>query len=318
MRRDGTEFPVEITLSPVDTEDGTMTLCVLRDITAKKRAEAELGAAHKQLIETSRQAGMAEVATAVLHNVGNVLNSVNVSARLVTDALRKSRLPGLTKAVGLMIEQADLGQFLSSDPKGRQLPDYLSRLAEHLGSEQSQMLGELGSLSKNVDHIKDIVSMQQAHARVSGAVESVSPADLVEDALRMNAVALTRHDVQVVREYGDLPRVLVEKPKALQILVNLINNAKQAMDEGKPPVKQLTVRMEMNGNNHFKIAVTDNGIGIPAENLTQIFAHGFTTKKTGHGFGLLSCALAARRWEEHCGCIAMDQEKEQPSRLSSL
>jgi len=213
---------------------------------------------------------------------------------LVTDTIRESKLPGLTKAVGLMNEQADLGQFLSSDPKGRQLPDYLRRLGKHLSSEQALMLNELGSLSKNIEHIKDIVSMQQAYARVSGVTESVSPADLVEDALRMNAGALARHDVQVVREYGDLPKVLVEKHKVLQVLVNLISNAKYAMADGKPPNKQLTMRIGMNGNNHFKIAVTDNGIGIPAENLTRIFAHGFTTKKTGHGFGLHSGALAAR------------------------
>jgi len=254
----------------------------------------QLEETHKRLLETSRQAGMAEVATAVLHNVGNVLNSVNVSASLVTDTIRESKLPGLTKAVGLMNEQADLGQFLSSDPKGRQLPDYLRRLGKHLSSEQALMLNELGSLSKNIEHIKDIVSMQQAYARVSGVTESVSPADLVEDALRMNAGALARHDVQVVREYGDLPKVLVEKHKVLQVLVNLISNAKYAMADGKPPNKQLTMRIGMNGNNHFKIAVTDNGIGIPAENLTRIFAHGFTTKKTGHGFGLHSGALAAR------------------------
>jgi PAS domain S-box-containing protein len=266
----------------------------IEDITQRKKAESELEAAHKQLMEGSRQAGMSEVATAVLHNVGNVLNSVNVSASLVIDTIRESKLPGLSKAVGLMSEQTDLGQFLSSDPKGRQLPDYLRRLGDHLSSEQGLMLNELGLLFKNIEHIKDIVSMQQAYARVSGVAECVFPADLAEDALRMNAASLARHDVQVVREYGNLPKVLVEKHKVLQVLVNLIGNAKHAMDDGNPPVKRLTMRIGMNGNNHFKIAVTDNGIGVPAENLTRIFAHGFTTKKTGHGFGLHSGALAAK------------------------
>ncbi len=267
----------------------------VRDVTAKKKAEAELGAAHKQLLETSRQAGMAEVATAVLHNVGNVLNSVNVSASLMTDGIRKSKLAGLAKAAGLMSEQsANLDDFLTNDPKGKQLPDYLKKLAEHLGAEQTAMLQELGSLSKNIEHIKDIVSMQQAYARVSGVAESIAPAELADDALRMNAGALTRHDVQLIREYGELPKVSVEKHKVLQILVNLISNAKYAMDDGNPPVKRLVVRMGMNGNNHFKIAVIDNGVGISAENLTRIFAHGFTTKKTGHGFGLHSSALAAK------------------------
>jgi PAS domain S-box-containing protein len=268
---------------------------IAQDITERKEAEARLTETHQQLLETSRQAGMAEVATAVLHNVGNVLNSVNVSASLMTDAIRKSKLPGLAKAVGLMEEQSThLGDFLMHDPKGKQLPDYLKKLAEHLGTEQAGMLQELGSLSKNIEHIKDIVSMQQAYARVSGVAESIAPADLVDDALRMNAGALTRHDVQVIREYSELPKILVEKHKVLQILVNLISNAKYAMDEQNPGVKQLVMRMGMNGNGHFKIAVIDNGIGISAESLTRIFAHGFTTKKTGHGFGLHSSALAAK------------------------
>jgi signal transduction histidine kinase len=129
---------------------------------------------------------------------------------------------------------------------------------------------------------------------VSGVAESIAPAELVDDALRMNASSLSRHDVQVIRAYSELPKILVEKHKVLQILVNLFSNAKYAMDDGNPAVKRLVVRMGMNGNNHFKIAVIDNGIGISAENLTRIFAHGFTTKKTGHGFGLHSSALAAK------------------------
>jgi len=296
LHRDGAVIWTSVKAGTIRNSDSLIGFVgTVEDITQKKKAEAELEAAHKYLLETSRQAGMAEVATAVLHNVGNVLNSVNVSVSLMTDGIRKSKLPGLTKAVGLMHEQStNLGDFLTHDAKGKQLPDYLKKLAEHLGTEQAGMLQELSSLSKNIEHIKDIVSMQQAYARVSGVAESIVPAELVDDALRMNAGALTRHDVQVIREYSELPKILVEKHKVLQILVNLISNAKYAMEEANPPVKQLVMRMGMNGNNHFKIAVIDNGVGISAENLTRIFAHGFTTKKTGHGFGLHSSALAAK------------------------
>jgi len=260
-----------------------------------QQRDTDLDAAHKQVVESSRQAGMAEVATAVLHNVGNVLTSVNVSASFVTDAIRKSKLPGLAKAVALMSEQSsNLGHFLTVDPKGKRLPYYLEELAEHLSNEQVVMLKELSSLSKNIEHIKDIVAMQQSYARVSGVVESISAVELVDDALRMNAEALTRHGVQIIREFGEIPKVSVDKHKVLQILVNLVSNAKYALDEGNPPVKQLALRIGMNENSHFKIAVVDNGVGIPKENLARIFAHGFTTKKRGHGFGLHSGALAAK------------------------
>jgi signal transduction histidine kinase len=281
-------------LAQIQAQDNALQLA--RDHLEQRVQERtqDLEAAHKQLVETSRQAGMAEVATAVLHNVGNVLNSVNVSASLVMDSIRKSKVPGLARAVGLMDEHsANLCRFLTDDPKGKQLPDYLKKLAEHLSGEQALMLKELGSLCKNIEHIKDIVSMQQAYARVSGVVEPISATELVEDALRMNAGALTRHDVQVIRELDEIPKVSVEKHKVLQILVNLISNAKYALDEGNPPVKLLTLKIGMNGNNHFQIAVRDNGVGIPAQSLARIFAHGFTTKTGGHGFGLHSGALAA-------------------------
>jgi signal transduction histidine kinase len=112
----------------------------------------------------------------------------------------------------------------------------------------------------------------------------------------MNVSALARHDVTVVREYLPVPRVAVEKGKVLQILINLIRNAKYACDDGQkdnPREKILTMRIEP-GNGLVRLIVRDNGIGIPQENLTRIFAHGFTTRSYGHGFGLHSSALAAK------------------------
>jgi len=134
--------------------------------------------------------------------------------------------------------------------------------------------------------------MQQGYATASGVTETVKVADLVDDALRLNEGALDRHGVRVIREIEATPPILVEKHKVLQILVNLIRNAKYACDESGRTDKQLTVRLS-NDDHRVQIAVIDNGVGIPKENLTRIFAHGFTTRKDGHGFGLHSGALAA-------------------------
>jgi C4-dicarboxylate-specific signal transduction histidine kinase len=267
---------------------------VATDITERKLAEAELQKTHKVLLETSRRAGMAEVATAVLHNVGNVLNSVNVSSSCVTDNLKKSKVAKLSKVVKLLGQhQGDLSHFLTNDPQGRQLPLYLAQLAAHLAGEQQSAIKELGNLQSNIEHIKDIVSMQQSLARVFGLVESLQVADLVEDALKMNADSLTRHGVEVIRDFEEVPNVTVEKHKVLQILVNLISNARQACDELDPPEKRLIVRIATRDRN-VRIALVDNGIGIPRQNLTRVFAYGFTTKESGHGFGLHSGALAAK------------------------
>lgn len=278
-----------------DTEGRIVAqLAVTRDITERKRTEAELATAHQQLLETSRQAGMAEVATSVLHNVGNVLNSVNVAATLVADTLRTSKAANLAKVAALLeAHAADLGAFLSTDPKGRQLPGYLRQLAAHLTQEQQRLVAEMDGLRKHIDHIKDIVVMQQSYAKMGGVAETVDVVDLVEDSLAMNASALSRHDVRVVKEFAAVPPITVEKHKVLQILVNLIRNAKYACDESGRADKQMTVRVARE-DGHVHIVVSDNGVGIAPENLRRIFNHGFTTRKNGHGFGLHSSALAAK------------------------
>jgi signal transduction histidine kinase len=187
-----------------------------------------------------------------------------------------------------------LGELFTTDQRGQQIPDYLTALAEHLGGEQRTLLQELEQLLKHVDHIKQIVSMQQSYAKVAGVTETITAAQLVEDALHINAAALARHDVHVKREFEEAPPLQTERHKVLQILVNLIRNAKYALDEANRQDKVMTLKVGTDGNGNAKIQVIDNGVGIPSENLTRIFSHGFTTRRDGHGFGLHSSALAVR------------------------
>jgi PAS domain S-box-containing protein len=266
----------------------------VEDISERKHHEAELEKLNTQLVETSRQAGMAEVATGVLHNVGNVLNSVNVSAMLIVDRLSKSRIAHLSNVSSLLRENAeDLGRFLTEDPRGRKLPGFIGSLAERLGVEQAELIRELEGLTKNVSHIKEIVSVQQSYAKVSGVVEALEASVLVEDALEMNDAAFDRHCVEVTREFDKVPLVRVDKHKVLQVLINVIRNAKYAVSESSRRDKNIVVRIGASNRRRVRISITDNGVGIAKENLARIFAHGFTTKKDGHGFGLHSAALAA-------------------------
>jgi PAS domain S-box-containing protein len=267
----------------------------IEDITERKSAEAALEQANKQLVEVSHHAGMAEVATSVLHNVGNVLNSINVSAGMLSERFSKPYAENVGKVAALLrARAADLGEFITKDARGRQLPTFLEQLAEQLAKEKTFILQELGLLTKNVDHVKEIVAMQQSYGKVSGVTEIVSATDLVEDAWRMNAGTVTRHEVHLVREYDEhVPELNLEKHKVLQILVNLIRNAKEACAEAGLEDKRVIVRVA-NVGDKVRIVMVDNGIGIPTENLARIFNHGFTTKKKGHGFGLHGAALAAR------------------------
>lgn len=259
-----------------------------------ERRTQQLKDAQSELMDSARQAGMAEIATNVLHNVGNVLNSVNISADLVGRKLRNSKAQGLGKAMQLInAHQGDLGTFLSEDEKGKLLPGYLNQLVEAIAVEQQDMSEELTQLSKSVDHIKDIVSTQQSYAGASTLLEPVNISALMEDALRMNAGALSRHHVTVVKEYAQVPEILGDKHRLLLIMVNLISNAKYAMSNLSDRPRQMTLTVQPAAEETLKISVRDDGEGIPAENITRIFTHGFTTRKEGHGFGLHSCALAA-------------------------
>jgi len=258
------------------------------------KVNEKLGVAQAELLDTARRAGMAEIATNVLHNVGNVLNSVNVSAELVINKVHASKVPGVGKVAQLMNEHAEgLADFFTRDQKGRMLPDYLNKLAEALAAEQQSIIEELAQLTKGIDHIKDIVATQQPYAGTYGVIGPVLVSDLIDDALRLSAAALSRHQVTVVKEFTDIPLLLLDKHRVLQILINLITNAKYAMDGVLDRQHQLTLRLHMVPGHSVQIQVADNGEGIPPENLTSIFEHGFTTRKDGHGFGLHSSALAA-------------------------
>ena len=255
----------------------------------------ELQQAQSEVLATARRAGMAEVATNVLHNVGNILNSVNVSASLISSTLRRSRTRGLGRAVAMMDARAgDLALFLTADEKGRLLPRYLRGLAGSLEQERQVMTEELGNLMRGIDHIKDVVATQQAYAGAVGVVESVHICELAEDALRMNGESLARHEVTIVREFGEVPVAPLDRGRVLQILVNLIKNARNAMEGEASGANHITLRIEAQ-DERLLVSVKDQGVGIPEENLARIFSHGFTTHATGHGFGLHSCALAAQQ-----------------------
>jgi PAS domain S-box-containing protein len=254
-------------------------LVLFWDMTVFRETEEQLREAQRELIETSRLAGIAEVATGVLHNLGNALNSVNTSASLAAERLRKSKVPSVSKVAQLLMEQGDrLVEFFAADPRGRQLPAYLEQLASLLQAERAESVRELEALQDGVDHIKQIVPA----------------AELIEYSLRISDASLNRHGVSVSREFSPAPPVKVERQKVLQIIVNLIRNAKESMNEARETGKLLTIGVRVSAEGRVQIYVTDNGVGIAPENITRVFGFGYTTKVAGHGYGLHSSANAAK------------------------
>ncbi|MDY7224991.1 ATP-binding protein [Hyalangium rubrum] len=303
---------LDFSLTPIPGEDGRPAGVTIfgRDISARLDAETRLGELHRSLMEASRKAGMAEIATGVLHNVGNTLNSVNVSATLIAERLRGSRVTGLARAAEMLqAHTQELGTFLTQDEKGRLLPEYFLSASRQLVQEQQVMLTEVQSLTKNVEHIKSVVGMQQEHAKFSGLMEHVTLPELIDDALRLHATSFDRLGIHVRRDYAEVPAVLVDRHRLLQILVNLLSNARHALLESERTDKQLTLRVLPVPQERLRIEVADNGVGISSENLARLFTQGFTTKKSGHGFGLHASALAAAEMKGSLTCASAGRDQ---------
>jgi Na+/proline symporter/C4-dicarboxylate-specific signal transduction histidine kinase len=263
------------------------------EIVERKKAQAEVVGMSQKLADAAHKAGKAEVATNVLHNVGNVLNSVIVSVRLAIERATASRVPNVGRVADLLeAQRAQIGHFLERDPQGQRLPSYLKNLAQHLTAEREELLAELESVNKKVDHIKHIVSVQQQFAGVSSFQQATDLAELVEDAIRINTLDTER--VTIVRELEPLPRMLLDKHKVLQILVNLVSNAKNAVQQAEKTDGRIVVRLTTPQTGSIALSVVDNGIGIAEPDLKRLFQHGFTTRKEGHGFGLHAAAVAAQ------------------------
>jgi PAS domain S-box-containing protein len=295
---DGGEAALLTSKVPLHDPDGHVIgmLGMYVDITERKEAEKEREELHRKLVVASRQAGMADVATGVLHNVGNVVNSLNISASVVRDRTRNLKIREFRRAVELAAAHGDdLPGFLTRDANGRHWFPFLVELSRYQSTAQEELDAELRKLDESVQHVLRIVSLQQSFARAGGISEPVRVPDVLDDALRMHEASMKRHGIDVVREYADPPVVVLDKHKLMQVILNLVSNGKHALrDAPRKDGKRLAIRCSAPAPGRIRVEVEDNGVGIPQDNLNRIFNYGFTTKKAGHGFGLHSSALVAK------------------------
>ncbi|HEX6827038.1 MAG TPA: ATP-binding protein, partial [Nitrospiraceae bacterium] len=267
------------------------------EMSERKKVQAEKEELHQKLVQASRQAGMADVASSVLHNVGNVLTSINVSTDILLKTLKKPMVGDVCRIASMFHEhQNNLEAFLTQDSKGKQIPSYLGMVAESLSGSHQTIQSEIDSLVKKIDHIKQVITSQQDIAHAGDVRESAAVEDLMEQALMMGMPEPEKYGIQVVREYAHVPPIMTDRHHVLQILVNVITNAKNAMVEHPANSHCLTVRIGLPADRKgsVRFEVTDTGGGIKAENLPRLFAQGFTTRKAGHGLGLHSAAISAK------------------------
>ncbi len=272
-------------------------LCLNEDLTFRQQrrqeAEQHLQQTHEELLDASRRAGMAEMATNILHDVGNALNSARVSLTLIDKRLRSTRFESLKKASDLLQNnKSNLRHFLDQTPQGKVFPSFLDTISEHLLNEQKRLLEELQTLDKSLDHIKHIIRTQQSYARSSSEVETVELSEILDMALYLSSASFERYNIEIVRNYEPLPRVKLDRHRVLQILTNLLSNARHALRDSEQTNKAIIIALYQNEET-LVVSVTDNGIGMTPDTLKRIFNHGFTTKSDGNGFGLHSSANAA-------------------------
>lgn len=275
-------------------------------VTELQRSKHEREIAQHKLVDAARQAGMAEVAIDVLHNVGNVLNSVGVTTSAVTKRMRQSKTAALASVAELVTSRGDnLATYLRDDPSGRKLPEYLTALCAHLAEEQQDVLAHMLALEHHIQHMRDIIHLQQNYSRAIGFTEPVRIHEVVEDALQLNAESNAQYDIAVIKQYEGVPVCLLDRHRLLQILTNLISNAQHALRQTQGGQRAITIRIGHARPERLCIEVADTGHGISPENMTRIFQHGFTTRRNGHGFGLHGSAMAAK---EMNGELTADSE----------
>jgi len=243
-----------------------------------------------KLVDTAHLAGKAELAIEVLHNVGNVLNSINVSSQMIMERLQQSVSTRMPAVVDIMEQQHEnIGEFINSDPRGQKLPAFFSLISKELEKERKLIQEDINRLFMNVEHIKGIIRTQQVYSRESNLLERVNLIELMDEALMLYDDKIKQYKIHIEKYYMDLGLLELPKHKLLQIVSNLISNAIDSLISVKSVEYKIELRMQQQ-EEQVIIEVEDNGTGIDLEKINQIFNHGFTTKSNHSGFGLHSAA----------------------------
>ena len=256
----------------------------------------ELEKTHQKLLGTAHQAGMSEVASNILHNVGNVLNSALTPAGLIMEEISDSKITSLEKLGDLFKKHGErLGQFIQNDPAGQKVPEFVEGVLKFLGAERKNIYANAKRISESLAHIREIIRLQQTYVGGPALRERLTLTDLVDDAIDIHAAGLSGREVPLVKQYDINPEIEISRHKVMMILINLLKNALESIEENQPKSPRIVIRVQKTKGDDTTVSVkiSDNGSGIKAENLERIFQHGFTTKKNGHGFGLHSSANAA-------------------------
>lgn len=274
---------------------GEKHIFTLRDRTEARNAEIEHARLRAKLQSAAKQAGKAEAAAEAIHNIGNVINSFRLSVSLLGELVSSKSSEMLARfSQQFLSDRDEFNSFLRQDRSEDRLYQLLKSICDVNERQCFKQEQELISIADNLEHITFIVGKQQSSRSGGNQNEVVDPQSLMLQAIAINTGENSAVDPIVDLQFSDVPEVETSKHEVLQVLVNLIKNSKQAVRHLDIDKQSVTAIIEAD-ESWLRFRVADNGIGVSRQNMRKLFSHGFTTKETGHGFGLSASIETARK-----------------------
>lgn len=282
------------------------TMQLMKEVSERKIAEEkaltlnkELQAIQQKLVYASRQAGMAEIAASVLHNIGNVLNSAGISIDQLKEKLSEVLYQKVDKIADFIKAHAsNLPDYMQNDDRGKLLPEYLPVLFHQIQENKSKMLEDIQRLITQHSMMKEILAAQAGLSKSISFQESVSLPNLLDTSLNivLPEKIQTNKQITISKNYNYYKLIDTDKVLMMQVLVNLLKNAKEAVLASESKLREIEISVNHDDKkNEVSVSIEDTGIGIEADQLEKIFEFGYTNKKSGHGFGLHNCALIVKQ-----------------------
>jgi signal transduction histidine kinase len=252
------------------------------ELRARVHAALRMAELQAQLREASRESGIAMLASGIMHNVGNLLCNVSVSAELVHNIAFRSDVASLAHVA----ETLRSAREASSGTIPPAIPEFVAQLAQRLQQERATVLSEAKGLRDGITHAAAIIAAQQQLAKPGpGLVELVSIRDLLDTVQTLTKNRIAQLGIVIARSDSPDAVALVDRYKVLQILLNLVANATDALEAVPIPQRRIVITSER-GTRYVHVEITDSGSGIDAQDIPFLFNQGFTTKGDGHGYGL--------------------------------
>jgi len=249
----------------------------------------DLEETQKELINKAMEAGMAQMSAMLLHNIGNAITPIKVHIEAIKPKELERTLHYLEECyLDLSDHARDLNHYMNEDLRGKEVFAYMGELINSLNKREKQMVETCTKVDGGISYISDILALQQTYvASEQETMERTSLNAIIYDAIRMQTGALEKRGITVTEELpSDLPKLIIDKSRLMQVIVNLIKNSYEAIDElGQDDREKVISFRSFAADENIGFQIADSGIGIEPERIGMVFEFGRSNKGSS-GFGL--------------------------------